>query len=68
MDIVWLIEKQLEACGGKNSTKVVPFDQWEGIKLTDPSMSLIQAREVVHITHNGNIFRNIPTEWYSVVN
>jgi len=67
MDIVWLAEKSLVAHGGNNSVKVVPYDQWRRIKLTEPTMSLIQARQTVNITYNGNVFINIPTEWYEIL-
>ncbi len=68
MNIIWGVETSVNALGSTNPVPVEPMEVWKDVRLSEPTMSFKHMAGTVDITHNGNLFIKIPTDWYLIEN
>ena len=66
MNIIWGVEAFINASGSTNPVLIAPMEVWKDVRLSEPTMSFKHMAGTVDITHKGNIFTKIPSNWYLI--
>lgn len=68
MNIVWMVDAALTPMCGSKQVKVVQSDVWNKIKISEPTVNVFKGIQIVDITRNEQVFKNVPINWYLIEN